>query len=153
MDNNTLSHHGVKGMKWGQHIFGKVKTYRTNKRRKQNLEKARAVRAKNRAEAAKRAKKLDKGKISAKKMTDAEIKARIARLELEKSYKNLENETSRGVISKGKRFVNKFLDSTLDKVADNVAADLVAQTLKAKGAELINKALGEEVVFSNNKRK
>ena len=55
--------------------------------------------------------------------------------------------------NKGKKFVNRLVDSTLDKVADNVGADLIAQTLKSYAADEINKKAGSERVFANNKKK
>lgn len=169
MENVTLQHHGVKGMRWGIRRYqntdgsltaaGKkrrslgqaVKDYKTNRVRKKNLEKARAARIDKQKEAAKRKIDLEKGKIPVKKMTDEELKARIARLELEKNCKEIERKTDD--YSRGKRFVNKFLDSTVDKVADNAMADVVAQALKVAAVKGINKAIGEEAVFTNNKKK
>lgn len=171
MVNNELQHHGIPGMKWGIRRFqnkdgsltsdGKkrysvvqaVKDHNAKKKKQQQLEKARQVRAEKKAAAEERAKKLEKGKIPIKKMSDDEIKARITRLELEKKLKDLETETAQAAVSKGKRFINKFADSTLDKVADNVGADLIAQALKSYAADAINKKAGSERVFANNKKK
>lgn len=171
MDNNELYHEGVKGMKWGVRRYQNkdgsltpagrqrrslgqtIKDYKTNKRRKQNLKKARVAKVEKKAAAEKRARDLEKGKIPIKKMTDDEIKAKIARLELEKNYKDAIKGDDNVVVSKGKRFINKVVDSTLDKVADNTVADLIAQGLKAVAAEQVNKMAGSEIVYSNNKKK
>lgn len=148
-----LYHYGRKGMKWGQNIFGKVKAARTAKRRKAALVKAREAKAAKKIEAEKRAKDIERGKISVKKMTDAEIKARMERLQLEKNYTDLVNQVNSNRNVRGKRFLNKFLDSTVDKVAENSAADVVAQAIKVIAVKGVNKAFGSEEVFTNNKKK
>ena len=55
--------------------------------------------------------------------------------------------------NRGSRFLNKFLDSTIDKVADNSAADVVAQAIKYAAVKGVNKVAGEEIVYTNNKKK
>lgn len=150
-----LYHYGRKGMKWGQNIFGKVKARRTAKQRSKNLAKAREVRAE-------RKKALAKGRISPKKMTEAELKKQIERLQLEKQYIALVKDTKAANYSRGRRFVDKFVDSTIDKVADNAAADVVAQSLKVLTTVGANKAFNKyggklgvsgDQVFTNNKKK
>lgn len=169
MENSTLQHHGTKGMKWGVRRFqnkdgsltaeGKkrrsvgqmVKDYRTNSVRKKNLAKARVARVEKQKASEQRKKDLESGKIKAKDMTDEELRARISRLETEKRYNDLLKDSR--AQSRGQRFVNKFLDSTADKVADNAMADVVAQALKVGTTKMVNKVAGEEVVYTNNKKK
>lgn len=148
-----LYHYGRKGMKWGQNIFGKVKAARTNRRRKAALVKAREAKAAKKIEAEKRARDIERGRISVKKMTDAEIKARMERLQLEKNYTDLVNQVNSNRNVRSKRFLNKFLDSTVDKVAENSAADVVAQAIKVLTVKGVNSAFGSEQVFTNNKKK
>lgn len=169
METNTLQHHGTKGMKWGIRRYqnpdgsltaeGKkrrsvgqvIRDYKTQSVRKKNLAKARAARVEKQKAAEQRRKDLDAGKIKAKDMTDDELRARISRLETEKRYNDLIKDT-RGT-TRGQRFVNKFLDSTVDKVADNAMADVVAQALKVGTTRAVNRVVGEEVVYTNNKKK
>lgn len=100
-------------------------------------------------------KKSDSKPKKVKDMSDEELRQRINRLNLEKEY----NETLKKTNSytRGKRFMDKFKDSTIDKIADNVAADLVAQALKvagAKGANTLLEKVGlQPDVHTNNKRK
>lgn len=152
---DELYHYGRLGMKWGQHIFGKVKAKKVAKQRKESLEKARKARTEKRQAEAERQKKLASGKLSVKEMTDAELQQKINRLNLERTYKSLEKEAkmANSTSNRGKRFVNRFIDSSLDKIADNVAADLTAQATKVLLTKAINSALGEEGVYTNNKRK
>lgn len=155
---SELYHYGRMGMKWGQHIFGKVQARRAARKKAANLKKAREAKAEKQRLAAERANAVDKGKIRTKDMTDAEINRRIARLKLEKDYNDLVQQTRE--FERGSRLVNKFLDTTVDKLAENVSADTLSQvikTLAVKGANAgLNKALktdGEEYVFTNNKKK
>ena len=155
MDNNELMHYGVLGMRWGVRRYqnkdgtltraGKRKEKKLAKQRAENLKKARAAKAERKG-------KITTDRLSPKKMTDKELKDRIARLELEKQYMNAVKE-NRLAITRGKRFVDKFLDSTVDKVAENAAADVVAQAIKVVVVKGTNKAFGDEVVFTNNKKK
>ena len=155
MDNNELLHWGVKGMRWGVRRYqnkdgtltlaGRRREKKLAKQRAENLKKARAAKAERKA-------RIATDRFSPKKMTDKELKDRIARLELEKQYMDVVKE-NRLAITRGKRFVDKFLDSTVDKVAENAAADVVAQAIKVVVVKGANKAFGDEVVFTNNKKK
>lgn len=169
MENNELMHHGIRGQKWGvrryQNPDGSLTTagqkrrslgetihnYKVKRQRKKNLEKARIARAEKQKKEAERKKLLDAGLLPAKKMTDDELRAKIERINLEKSYK--EATRNNQSYSRGKRFVNKLLDATVDKVAEQATADIIAQTVKVFEAKVTNQALKGEVVFTNNKRK
>lgn len=155
MDNNELQHWGIKGMKWGVRRYqnkdgtltaaGKRREKQIAKQRAENLQKARAAKAERKS-------KIARDTLSPKKMTEKELNERIARLELEKKYRDAVRE-NRASMARGKRFVDKFLDSTVDKVAENAAADVVAQAIKVVVVKGTNKAFGDEVVFTNNKKK
>lgn len=167
MENSELRHYNIKGSRWGQRRFqnkdgsltplGRLRYARqqkkTQKQRAEALKKARQVKAEKQAAAARRSEDLAKGKIKIKDMTDEEIKARTARLQMEKTLRDLERESE--LTSKGRRFINKFADSTVDKIAESVGADLVAQALKSVAADTINKKVfgGTARVYDNNKKK
>ena len=166
---DDLYHYGIPGMRWGVRRYqnkngsltseGKkrrsigetVKTYRVAKKRKAALAKARETRAANKAAAIQREKDIKSGKIKAKDMTEAELKQRIDRLDLEKKYNDVMKNSKNS--SRGNRFVEKFKDSTVDKLADNVGADLLTQVVKEMGARAINKGFKETIAYANNKKK
>lgn len=125
---SELQHHGTKGMKWGIRRYqnpdgsltaaGKkrrslgqtVHDYKVKRKRVKALEKARATKEANKKaaeeaekKAEERAKKLEAGKIPAKKMTDAELAKALDRKNKEKQYKEAVLATSTG-----KRFVSKI---------------------------------------------
>ena len=165
MENNELYHYGKKGQKWGERLYqnkdgsltplGRLRyqknVNRVASQRKKNLEKARAAKVEKKKVEEERKKQIEAGKIPAKKMTNDELKARIDRLNLEKKY--IEAVIDTRSYDRGKRFIDRFAYSTIDKVADNVAADIVAQTLKSLAVKGVNRMIGEEVVFTNNRRK
>lgn len=165
MENNELYHYGKKGQKWGERLYqnkdgsltplGRLRyqknVNRVASQRKKNLEKARAAKVEKKKVEEERKKQIEAGKIPAKKMTNDELMARIDRLNLEKKY--IEAVIDTRSYDRGKRFIDRFAYSTIDKVADNVAADIVAQTLKSLAVKGVNRMIGEEVVFTNNRRK
>ena len=135
-----LAHYGVLGMKWGvrrtaAQLGNRIRGKRTQVKRKQSLAKARATREKNRKAAAKRQKLLDKGLLSPKKMTDAELKARIERLNLEKEFKKSMTE-ARG--DGGKKYVTDILK----KIGDNTITNLGTQAANHIVGNAINMIAG-----------
>ena len=135
-----LAHYGVLGMKWGvrrtaAQLGNYVRGKRTQVKRKQSLAKARATREKNRKAAAKRQMLLDKGLLSPKKMTDAELKAKIDRLNLEKEFKKAMAETGN---DGGKQYVTNILK----KIGENTMSNLGSQAATHIVGEAINKLAG-----------
>lgn len=166
-----LYHYGRVGMKWGKRLYqnkdgsltalGKM---RYNKQQKDAIKKRKAtIEAKKKAaaeEAAakeKRAKDVAAGKISSKKMTEEELRTRIERLNLEKTYNDALAAQKSATNNKAQKFMDKFLNTTIDKVAENVSADLVSQALKVIATKGVNAALEkggfDADVHTNNKKK
>lgn len=134
--NDELYHYGRKGMKWGQHIYGKVKQASTKRKRRKSLEKARAAKvqkAKVAAENAKKPKRLED-------MTDDEIRSAINRLQMEKQYKQLMSEMNPQTVSRGKKAVNDFLDRSVKPAVEEASKQLMKDYLTKAGM----KALGIE---------
>lgn len=135
-----LAHYGVLGMKWGvrrtaAQLGNRIRGKRTQAKRKQSLAKARATREKNRKAAAKRQQLLDKGLLSPKKMTDAELKAKIERLNLEKEFKKSMAD-ARG--DGGKKYVTDIMK----KIGENTLTNLGTQAATHIVGNAINKMAG-----------
>ena len=102
MYQEMIVHHGIKGMKWGVRRFQNKDGSRTaaGKKRERNDDSAHDD-----------YNKAHSGK-SVKSMSDAELRSRLNRLQMEKQYKQLSSTD----VNKGKEFVSKSL-----KVATGVA--------------------------------
>lgn len=128
-DSNTdeLYHYGRKGMKWGQNIFGKVKTAAGNARAK--IAEKRAANRK-----AKAAEALRKKPIS--KLTEEELKARTERVRKENELRELERKnqpiTNDQVSAAGKKFLSKFANDAVMPALTNVAKRKIEDFLKSK---------------------
>lgn len=167
LEYDELAHHGVKGMKWGvrkdrssskssgstsrkkrtatKSTVAKKKSTKTEPsaaRKAVNamVEKRKARKAQKAAEEA--AKKQKRKPVS--EMTDEELNTAIKRLELEKKYKDLTayHNPNQG---RGKKFVSNVLEKSGEQLA--------TQVVNHYGAKALNAAIGEEVIFANNKKK
>lgn len=128
---DELYHYGRKGMKWGQNIFGKVKSgaSRVGKKISDAHQKKKADKA---------ADRLRKKPYS--KLTDAELKARIQRMQLEKNLKDLERQ-----VDPTKEKGSKFLSSVTEAAGQSfITAGKEAATKLIKNKLFDKLGLNEE---------
>ena len=150
---NSLYHFGIKGMKWGirryQNKDGSLTAAgkkRYNEGEQSPKEKSTQSSSSNRSR-------------SISELSDAELRTRINRLNLEKQYKQLisegaDNNTKQ--IKEGKSFTNEIKDRAVKNVFLPAAEEIGRQVVRSKLAEFTNKAFkfeGDKMVFANNKRK
>ena len=147
---DELMHDGRKGMKWGQHIFGRIYRRKDGSLNSFGRKKAKKYAAKYKKLTGSRptAKSIETsiGKPSSehksiKDMSDNELRNTINRLQLERQYQQLQPSH----ISKGKRFI--------DKVLAPAATDAGKQLLKEWMLKEGKKALGLPPTNNNDNNK
>lgn len=130
MENNTLTHHGIKGMKWGIRRFqNKDGSLTPAGKKRQRGEDSTDKESDAKTTSSKATKK------SIKEMSSDELKERIARLELEKKVKDLNKDVNS---SRGKDFALRVLE----KIGENTLTNLGTQVANKALGEAINKAFG-----------
>ena len=123
-------------------IVQKIGDYRTASKRKKTLEKARAAKAEKqkaeaeaKAKAEQRKKDVESGKISARNMTSEELNDRINKLNLEKRYKELMQQTApeAKAASVGKKFIEKMWNDAVQPAAAEAGKQLLKDVLVKQG--------------------
>lgn len=114
MDNNVLTHAGLKGMKWGVRRFQNPDGTLTPAGKKRYAKKT------SDSEDYTRAKALKKKKL--RQLSNAELKELNNRMQLESQYRNLKKQN----VSAGKKFVQDVAYET----AKNTAADYAKKYAK-----------------------
>ena len=139
-----LSHSGVKGMKWG-----------VRKKRTASIQNgSRVKKVKKQVVSTHKTDTKNKPKgTNIKELSDAELRAKITRLQLEREFvREMSKSNPEHQTSKGKRIMKSILN---DMVAP-AAKDLGTQLIKSQGAKIINDAFklqGDYKVVPNNRRK
>lgn len=128
MDENSLTHYGVLGMKWGRRkqkpSSGSSKTSRREEKKLTKEAKKRGMTT--------TIKKTKKVKI--KDLSDDELQKKIRRLQMEKQYRDLKKDE----VSKGRKIAGQILS--------NVGVKLGTEVLYNASGMLINKATKKELV-------
>ena len=141
---DELYHYGRKGMRWGQHIFGKEPTGSAGSRKKSSNSVAKSIKKvmenqkKKREEAAKakRTKKSIEGNSkSIKDMSNDELSTVIKRLEMEQRYQTLVNDPRK--VSKGKRFAENFFEKAVLPGVANAGSKLIETQLTKLGKKYL----------------
>lgn len=141
---DELYHYGRKGMRWGQHIFGKEPTGSSRKRSGKKsaspiLNKMKTAlddrkKKKEEAEKAERRAKILKGdKKLAKEMSNEELADAIKHLELEQRYNTLATQTS----TKGQEYAKAFFERAVIPGTTAAASKLMEQGLMKLGKKYL----------------
>ena len=153
MSSNELTHHGIKGMRWGvrryQNKDGTLTKAGRKKMAKLDKEYSKLT-GQNRNRNRNRNAESPNTRLS--KMTDDEIRARINRINLERDYLDLiNNQDSINKQSEGKSFIKTVRSDVLKPVA----IDLGRQALKSGGVKVLNSLVKnpELKLYTNNKKK
>lgn len=136
MENNTLSHYGIRGMKWGirryQNKDGSLtpagkKRYDNDPDNDQD-----PIPEKSSGSSRASSSSSASAKKSVKDMTDEELRAAVARLELEKRYRDLNPQK----VSAGRQFLDKAIMPAATEAGKQLARDYITKVgKKALGLE------------------
>ena len=134
MSSNELTHHGIKGMRWGvrryQNKDGTLTKAGRKKMAKLDKEYSKLTGQNRTTESPSNNSSFTKKK-KIREMSDHELKARIDRLDLEKSYFEKQ--------SKGKAFIKDVLESSSKNIAKQTVTYLMGKAVN----DTIGKKLGD----------
>lgn len=137
MDNNELTHWGVKGMRWGirryQNKDGTL-TPAGNKRLKSKGEKVKTDKILKKTNSSK--KSYHSKKII--EMSDSELREKINRLQMEKQLKDLISSSEKTKRSKGKDFVMGVLEQSGKNIATQAATYVIGKGVNNTLGKMLN---------------
>lgn len=137
--NDELAHYGVKGMKWG---------IRRDRRKTGSSKRKKKAKIRNKRAIEKQKRRIQRK--GAREMSDAELKKRIERLELEKKYKDLSERDT----DPGKTIIKKILSDSGQTVAKNATSGAMAYAMKvALSGEFNRKELAKYLAPNPNEKK
>ena len=151
MSSNELTHHGIKGMRWGVRRYQNKDGSLTKAGRKK-MAKLDKEYSKLTGQNRNRNRNTESPNTRLSKMSDDEIRSRINRINLERDYLDLiNNQDSINKQSKGKGFIK----TVRSDVIKPVAIDLGRQALKSGGVKILNSLVKnpELKLYTNNKKK
>ena len=149
MSSNELTHHGIKGMRWGVRRYQNKDGTLTKAGRKKM---AKLDKEYSKLTGQNRNRNAESPNTRLSTMTDDEIRARINRINLERDYLDLiNNQDSINKQSEGKSFIK----TVRSDVIKPVAIDLGRQALKSGGVKVLNSLVKnpELKLYTNNKKK
>ena len=154
MYNDELYHTGRKGMKWGQHIYGRLYKRSDGSLTELGRKRARAYAAKYRKITGHKVRqsqsddKTEKTKTTKEKsvseMSDSELQSRINRLQLEQRYSQLKPKH----ITSGK----KFIETVFKPAASEASKQLMKEWLVKAGKEAMGLNNNNNNNNNNNRR-
>lgn len=136
MDQNSIYHHGIKGMKWGvrryQNKDGSLTPAGKKRRGSSDFSVRIGVKRKASSSTSKKASSSKPKKKSVSEMSDDELRKAISRLQLEKQYRDLTPQK----VSSGKRFVNKVMKQVVEPAVSDAGRQILRDALlsAAKGS-------------------
>ena len=129
MNNNFVAHHGIKGMRWGVRRTKEQLRRASGKTKDQNDDEKKSTSESGKPE--------PKHYSSIKEVPDAELRAAISRLQMEKQYRDLIRELTPKEKKKASDTVKSILAESGKKVAGEATTYLMRQAVnKALGANL-----------------
>ena len=149
MSSNELTHHGIKGMRWGVRRYQNKDGSLTKAGRKKM---AKLDKEYSKLTGQNRNRNTESPNTRLSKMSDDEIRSRINRINLERDYLDLiNNRDSINKQSEGKSFIK----TVRSDVIKPVAIDLGRQALKSGGVKILNSLVKnpELKLYTNNKKK
>lgn len=131
MENNELMHHGIRGMRWGVRRTPEQLGRVSGSSKKKTIGRDKVEKTK------KSTKSSDVTKKTFKEMTDAELREKIARLELEKRYKDLSKSDPKPN-SKGKAFIMDVLEKSGKNIATQLTTYAMGKAVNATFKDIFN---------------
>lgn len=137
--NTELCHYGVPGQKWGviRSIFGRGGRSKASKITKQRLKDSKKIGDR---KDDKKEDENDVRKLNPKKLSDADLKAAVTRLQLEADYNRLNPKH----VSAGKKFINDYVTKAVVPAINDASKQLLTEAIKKGLTAAVTKAAGAE---------